>query len=197
MLTLHHPNVVKAFHYCTFTYTEPLYSEKSRGSRHWSQAGQQRASSSGSQSSGGSQGPRNPGPPGPGADSAQQLNRTSAQTNSASNSGSSARVMLLRQQQRLQQQLPQAQQQEDTLLRHDSSDVLITNLSLDDQAAQEAVTIASSIAGISATTTKGSTESNAAAKVLARPSVDAGTVGTGEPAVKHKAETWLVSTARC
>jgi hypothetical protein len=120
-----------------------------------------------------------------------QLNRTSTQTNSGSNSGSGARVMLLRQ----QQQLPQAQQQDETLLRHDSSDVLITNLSLDEQAAQEAVTIAGSIADISSATTKGSSETNAAAKALARPSVDAGTVGTGEPAVKHKAETWLVSPA--
>jgi hypothetical protein len=113
------------------------------------------------------------------------------QTNSASNSGSGARVLLLRQ----QQQLPQVQQQNDTLLRHDSSDVLITNLSLDEQAAQEAVAIAGSIAGISSATTKGSTETNATAKALARSSVDAGTVGTGELAVKHKAETWLVSPA--
>jgi hypothetical protein len=105
-------------------------------------------------------------------------------------------VLLLRQQQRLQQQqLPHAQQHDDTLLLHASPDVLITNLSLDEQAVQEAVTIAGSIAGISSATAKGSTETNAAGKVLARSSVDAGTVGTGEPAVKHKAETWLVSPA--
>lgn len=198
MLTLHHPNVVQAYHYCTFTYTEPLHSEKSRGSRSWSHGGMgnQRASSTGSHSSGGSGGPGKPGPPGPGADSAQQLNRMSSHTNSGSNSGSGsgARVTLLRQQQQ-QQQLQQAQHGAGDLPRQDSLDVLITNLSFDAQAAQEAVTIASSIAGISSVNTKGSAENEV--KVLPREqSVTADAVGIGDGgAVKHKAETWLVSAA--
>lgn len=183
MLTLHHPNVVKAYHYCAFTCSEPLHSEKSRSSRSWSQVGQRQASFTGSQSSGGSAGARTRQQ----GDSASQLNRTSTQTNSVSNSGSgsSARVLLLRQQQA--QLAAQPQQPADSLLqRQESSDVLITNLSVDGQAAQEAVTIASSIAAVSSVTTKGSAGTEP--KVLPREASMSGECA----GLKSKAETWLV-----
>lgn len=186
MLTLHHPNVVKAYHYCAFTCSESLHSEKSRSSRAWSHLGNRQASFSSSQSSGGSAGDRRRGLPAAVADS-RQLTRTSTHTNSASNSGSGsgARVLLLRQQQA--QLAPQGQQPADGLQRQDSSDVLITNLSLDAQAAQEAVTIASSIAAVSSVPTKGSTGTEP--KVLPREASMSGECGGR----KAKAETWLVS----
>jgi hypothetical protein len=190
MLLLHHPNVVKAFHYCTFTYTE-LHSEKSRGSRALSQLtqGNARTSCCDSQSSGGSRKP-----PGSGNDSAQLHNiSTLQQQPSGSNnsgSGSSVRVLLL------QQQQPQA----GVLLQDEPSDALVTNLSLDAQGAVEAAQIAASLSDVaSAAATPGSSAKTQGVQFsskggLSQQSGDEGGLSAGESgSVKHKAETWLVS----
>lgn len=186
MLSLQHQNVVKAYHYCTFAYSEPSHSAAgSRGNKSWS--GNQRPSMSDSQSSGGS---RRQG--GAMVDSAQRLSGGTLQqrqpnsANSNSGSGSSARVLLLRRQAQAQARDPVA-----TLAREDSSDVLVTNLSFDAQGVQEAAAIAGSLLAESSVTTKGSDDT----KQNSRPSEDdQGLLGAGEAAAtKDKAETWLVS----
>jgi hypothetical protein len=92
-------------------------------------------------------------------------------------------VLLLRRQ-------AQAQQQAGALVRQDSSDVLVTNLSFDAQGVQEATAIADSLLGASSVATKGSDS-----KPYSRQSGDdQGLFGAGEgAALKRKAETWLVS----
>lgn len=192
MLLLHHPNVVKAFHYCTFTYTE-LHSEKSRGSRAWSQLtqGNARPSFCDSQSSGGSRRP-----PGSANDSAQLFSISTSQqqpsSSTHSGSGSSARVLLLQQQ----------QQQGAVLLQDEPSDVLVTNLSLDAQGAAEAAQVAASLSGVaSATATPGSSAKTQGVQLSSKggtsqQSGDEGGLSAGDGvAVKHKAETWLVSAS--
>jgi hypothetical protein len=184
MLSLQHPNVVKAYHYCTYAFSEPSHSgAHSRGNKSWS--GNQRPSFSDSQSSGGSLKARQAGAA---VGSAHRLSGAGGQTaqpdsaNSNSGSGSSARVLLLRRQ-------AQAQQQAGALGRQDSSDVLVTNLSFDAQGVQEATAIADSLLGASSVATKGSDS-----KPNSRQSGDnQGLFGAGEgAALKPKAETWLV-----
>lgn len=204
MLTLHHPHVVQAFHYSTFTYTEQAQSDRTgRSSRHGGVGGPSRPSFTASQSSGGSSAMQKASGDSAGAlpnPHQQHLGRRSHHTppHSASNSGSgnSARVLLLRQQQHAQQQ----QQPVALIARQESSDVLVTNLSLDAQGAQEAVAIAASVAGAtSAATTKGSGDtglSKDASKLQSTQSYEEqGILGAAEGslALKHKAETWLVS----
>jgi len=195
MLAVDHENVVKALHYSTFAYTEQANSDRgpSRNGRAWSQgvATGQRQSSAGSQSSGGSsaavQRRVSMG------DGAQQLNHASfslqpPSSNSNSGSGCIARMTL-------QQQLQQQQQPEALVVRQESHDVLVTNLSLDAETGQEAAAVAVSLSAISSAVTK--TSSGTTAKEGQRDSTNSGdgiTSDTGG-AVKHKAETWLVSHA--
>lgn len=200
MLALNHENLVKAYHYCTYAYAEQAFSEKSRkGSRGWSATARESWGEV-SQSSGGSS---NVVRRGTGTDSAQQLGRPfdlppPASSNSGSGNSSVARVMLQRQRSALEQQQQSSQQLPQLL---DSHDVLVTNLSLGPDGAQEATTIASSIVAASSVATKGSADTFPSAMHTntkssgGANSEDRGMFGAGESGTetKLKAETWLVS----